>query len=112
MPYALSDFCAAITRTIKAKGEAGLPELADKLSDLLNNPAFVAEAFAGDNPPPKRELWHDPETDVYVLAHVQNRGPRRQAAQSRQVVGDLRHRAWLHRHDRMAAGQSGKRRQR
>ena len=74
MPYALSDFCADITRTIKVKGEAGLPELADKLSDLLNNPAFVAAAFGGDNPPPKRELWHDPETDVYVLAHVQAAG--------------------------------------
>jgi hypothetical protein len=74
MPYTLSDFCTNITLTIKAKGEAGLPDLAGKLSELLNNPAFVAEAFAGDNPPPKRELWHEPETDVYVLAHVQAAG--------------------------------------
>ena len=74
MPYALSDYCADINRIIKAKGEAGLPELAEKLSALLKNPDFVAEAFAGDNPPPKRVLWHDPETDVYVLAHNQTAG--------------------------------------
>lgn len=74
MPYTLADYSADITRIIKAKGESGLTELAARLSTLLANPAFVAEAFAGDNPPPKRTLWHDPETDVYVLAHVQPGG--------------------------------------
>lgn len=74
MPYTLSDYCADITRTIKAKGEAGLPELAEKLSDLLRNPDFVAQAFSEDDPPGRKELWHDPETDVYVLAHVQTPG--------------------------------------
>ena len=74
MAYALKDYCADLNRILKSKGEQGLPELAAKLSDLLHNPDFVAEAFAGDNPPAKRELWHDPETDVYVLAHVQPGG--------------------------------------
>ena len=74
MPYTLADYSADINRTIKAKGEKGLTELAAKLSELLKNPDFVAEAFAGENPPAKRELWHDPETDVYVLAHVQPAG--------------------------------------
>ena len=74
MPYTLTDYCADITRAIKTKGEAGLPELADKLSDLLKNPEFVAQAFSESDPPGRKELWHDPETDVYVLAHVQTPG--------------------------------------
>jgi hypothetical protein len=71
MPYSLDQFCADLHSTLKAKGESGLPDIARKLSDLLNNPDFVAETFNDDIPPGKRELWHDPETDVYVLAHVQ-----------------------------------------
>ena len=41
---------------------------------MLNNPAFVAETFTDDTPIGRRELWHDPETDAYVLAHVQEGG--------------------------------------
>ena len=74
MAYTLDDFCADISRTIKAEGEAGLPKLAEKLSDLLNNPDFVAQAFSDSDPVGRKELWHDPETDVYVLAHVQAPG--------------------------------------
>jgi predicted metal-dependent enzyme (double-stranded beta helix superfamily) len=74
MPYSLRDYCADINRTIKAEGEAGLPGLAVKLSTLLKNPDFVAQAFSEDDPPGRKELWHDPETDVYVLAHVQTPG--------------------------------------
>jgi predicted metal-dependent enzyme (double-stranded beta helix superfamily) len=74
MPYTLNDYCTDINRIIKAKGEAGLPELAVKLSDLLNNPDFVKQAFSDSDPVGKKELWHDPETDVYVLAHVQAPG--------------------------------------
>jgi hypothetical protein len=74
MAYSLADFCTDLSATLKAKGQSGLPEIADKLSALLNNPAFVAETFSEDAPPGKRELWHDPETDAYVLAHVQEGG--------------------------------------
>ena len=74
MPYALADFCGDLSRTLKAKGQGGLPEIADKLSLLLNNPEFVAATFTDDTPFGKRELWHDPETDAYVLAHVQQGG--------------------------------------
>jgi predicted metal-dependent enzyme (double-stranded beta helix superfamily) len=74
MPYALKDFCADLSATLKAKGESGLPEIARKLSALLDNPAFVAETFAEETPIGRRELWHDPETDAYVLAHVQEGG--------------------------------------
>jgi hypothetical protein len=71
MPYTLTDFCADLSRTLKAEGQSGLPAIARKLSDLLKNPAFVAETFTDDTPIGRRELWHDPDTDVYVLAHVQ-----------------------------------------
>jgi hypothetical protein len=48
-----------------------LGKIADQLRDLLSNPAFVAETFNEDMPPGRRVLHHDPETDFYVLAHVQ-----------------------------------------
>jgi hypothetical protein len=71
MAYSLDQFCTDLSATLKAKGEGGLPEIARKLSDLLKNPDFVAQTFSDDMPPGRRELWHDPETDAYVLAHVQ-----------------------------------------
>jgi hypothetical protein len=74
MPYTLTDFCADLSATLTTKGTSGLPEIAGKLSVLLNNPAFVAETFSDDTPIGRRELWHDPATDAYVLAHVQEGG--------------------------------------
>jgi hypothetical protein len=71
MPYTFKQFCADLHTTLKQKGQSGLPEIGAKLSDLLKNPDFVAETFNDDLPPGKRELWHDADTDVYVLAHVQ-----------------------------------------
>ncbi len=74
MPYTLPDFCRDVSVTLKAKGQNGLPDIARKLTDLLNNPAFIAATFSDDMPPGRRELWHDPDTDAYVLAHVQEGG--------------------------------------
>jgi hypothetical protein len=74
MPYTLADFCADLSATLKAKGQSGLPDIARKLSQLLANPTFVAETFSEDTPIGRRELWHDPQTDAYVLAHVQQGG--------------------------------------
>jgi hypothetical protein len=71
--YTLSEFCADCG-SILTSGKplpAALPEIAEKLSRLLVNPAFVAETFTDDMPPGRRTLHHDPVTDVYVLAHVQ-----------------------------------------
>jgi hypothetical protein len=48
-----------------------LPQIAERLGRLLTNPAFVAATFSDDMPPGRRVLHHDPETDFYVLAHVQ-----------------------------------------
>jgi hypothetical protein len=74
MPYTLANFCTDLSATLKAKGQSGLPDIARKLTDLLNNPAFVADTFSEETPVGRRELWHDPETDAYVLAHVQEGG--------------------------------------
>ena len=74
MPYALADFCADLSSSLKSKGVSSLPDIAAKLSLLLDNPDFVAATFSEDTPIGKRELWHDPQTDAYVLAHVQEGG--------------------------------------
>jgi predicted metal-dependent enzyme (double-stranded beta helix superfamily) len=74
MPYTLENFCADLSATLKAKGQDGLPDVARKLSELLKNPDFVTETFSDDTPIGRRELWHDPATDAYVLAHVQEGG--------------------------------------
>jgi hypothetical protein len=74
MPYTLRNFCTDLSATLKAKGQDGLPDVARKLSELLGNPEFVTATFSDDMPPGRRELWHDPQTDAYVLAHVQEGG--------------------------------------
>ena len=75
MAYTLKEFCADSHDILKAKPLAeALPQVADRLSKLLVNPAFVAETFNADTPVGKRELFHDPELDFYVLAHVQEGG--------------------------------------
>jgi len=72
MAYVLKDFCADTHAILKGAPLAdALPQIADHLSKLLLNPAFVAETFTDDTPVGKRELHHDPELDFYVLAHVQ-----------------------------------------
>jgi len=72
MAYTLDEFCADSRAVLKASPNgAALPQVADRLARLLSNPAFVAETFSDDIPPGRRVLHHDPETDFYVLAHVQ-----------------------------------------
>lgn len=78
MAYTLKQFCAD-HHTILSSGtplEQALPQIAEKLSALLLNPAFVAETFNDDTPIGRRTLHHDPDTDVYVLAHVYD-GPKK-----------------------------------
>jgi predicted metal-dependent enzyme (double-stranded beta helix superfamily) len=70
----LPTFAPTLSATLKAKGQSGLPDVARKLTELLNNPEFVAETFSEHSPIGRRELWHDPVTDAYVLAHVQEGG--------------------------------------
>jgi hypothetical protein len=68
--YDLPRFCADLRAILEADGTDGLPAVARKLEALLANPAFVAATFSASDPPGKRELYHDPQTDAYVLAHV------------------------------------------
>jgi hypothetical protein len=75
MAYTLDLFCADSRETLKSKPLAdALPQIADQLARLLSNPTFVAHTFHESMPPSKRELYHDPELDFYVLAHVQQGG--------------------------------------
>ena len=71
MSYDFAAFCADIPRILKPKGTDGLGELATKLRQLLANRDFVAATFNDDMPPGKRVLFQDPETGVYVQAHIQ-----------------------------------------
>ena len=75
MAYTLDQFCADSHDLLKSKPLAdALPQVAEALSRLLSNPAFVAATFDESMAPSKRELHHDPELDFYVLAHVQEGG--------------------------------------
>jgi predicted metal-dependent enzyme (double-stranded beta helix superfamily) len=75
MAYTLDQFCSDARTILKAQPlAAALPKVADRLSELLVNPDFVAETFSDDTPAGRRELFHDPELDFYVLAHVQEGG--------------------------------------
>ncbi len=76
MAYTLNAFGADVNAALKAKGLAALPDLAEKLGALLRNPDFVAATFSEEDRPGRRVIWHDPETDTYVLAHVHPAGQR------------------------------------
>jgi hypothetical protein len=70
--YALDEFCSEGRALLKAQPLMdALAQMSERLGRLLSNPAFVAETFSDDMPPGRRVLYHDPETDFYVLAHVQ-----------------------------------------
>jgi hypothetical protein len=72
MAYTLDEFCTESRAILKsAPLPAALGQISERLGRLLSNPAFVAETFSDDMPPGRRVLHHDPETDFYVLAHVQ-----------------------------------------
>ncbi len=73
MSYGLDAFCADLHGILEERGQAGLSEIAEKLRLLLANQHFVAETFA-DVSAPQRVLYHDAETDAYVLAHIQQAG--------------------------------------
>jgi predicted metal-dependent enzyme (double-stranded beta helix superfamily) len=75
MAYTLAQFCKDANAILKSQPQASaLLKVAERLSELLVNPDFVAESFNDDTPVGRRELFHDPELDFYVLAHVQEGG--------------------------------------
>jgi len=75
MPYTLDQFCKdAHDILVRSQDVSALNAVAEKLKGLVSNQDFVADTFDDDTPPGKRELWYDPETDVYLLAHVHGAG--------------------------------------
>jgi hypothetical protein len=76
MAYDLSDFTGDLHTILKTKGRAGLGEIAEKLRALLVNPDFIAQTWTEDSPPGNRVLYHDTDSDAYVLAHVMVPGKR------------------------------------
>ena len=76
MAYDLKQFCDD-TRTALQSGKPlaeNLTTVADHLKQLINNEDFINETFDDDTPFGKRVLYHDPDLDFYVLAHVQHGG--------------------------------------
>jgi len=73
--YGLNEFTTDLRAILQAEGPTGLGRVAEKLEQLLANPAFVAETFDDSIPPGKRVIYHDPATDAYVLAHVHAPSP-------------------------------------
>ena len=76
MAYTLREFCDEAHAALKS-GETiqgALDTIAARLGVLLKDEAFVAATFKDDTPPGKEVLFHDPELDFYVLAHVQEGG--------------------------------------
>src|SRR5262249_1081930 len=76
MARTLDEFCARSTAVLKSADplDRRLAQVADDLAALLANPDFVAQAFSEDDPPGHRTLFHCPDTDYHVLAHVQRGG--------------------------------------
>ena len=78
MAYGLDQFCKDARQILKGDGpiQTRLDAVAGKLSGLLVNEDFVRANFNSDTPAGKRELYHDPDLDFWVLAHVQEGGKR------------------------------------
>ena len=68
-------FTETLVVTLKARGVSGLSDIADSLRPVLRDPEFARLAFA-DRTIRKRVLFHDADTDVYVLAHIHEAGKR------------------------------------
>lgn len=72
---AFDRFTAELVATLKGRGISGLSDIAEMLRPLLRDREFAAFAFA-DTSMRKRVLFHDEDTDVYVLAHIHEAGKR------------------------------------
>jgi hypothetical protein len=72
---AFDRFTTDLVATLKARGVAGLTDIAEMLRPLLRDRDLAAVAFP-DESVRKRVLFHDDQTDVYVLAHIHEAGKR------------------------------------
>jgi hypothetical protein len=75
MAYELRDFCDDARSALKSRElSTAVDEIAGFLARLLRNQEFVTATFTEAMEPGKRELYHDPDLDFHVLAHVQAAG--------------------------------------
>ena len=83
MSYGLEAFCADCKSILQSAEplQASLPVMAGHLAGLVANPVFVAATFKPDDTFPKKQLFHDPDTDFHVMAHV-HQGPKEGAPHS------------------------------
>jgi len=71
MAYTLEQFCADCRATLKQDDtHTGRQRIKGLLEKLLAERDFVARYCGPDAAPGIRRLYHDPETDVVVLAHI------------------------------------------
>ena len=75
MNAAFDRFTTDLVTALKERGIDGLPEIARALRPLLRDSEFAVLAFP-DPAIRKRVLFHDTDTDVYVLAHIHEAGKR------------------------------------
>lgn len=75
MAYTLEEFCADCRAALlQSKGEQARETIRANLERLLANEAFVAAYCGPDAEAGRHTLFHDPETDVHVLAHIYDAG--------------------------------------
>jgi len=71
MAYTLKEFCADCHKAISEdRGPGGREKVRQLLEKLLDNKEFVAEHCGPDAKVGIHTLYHDPETDFHVLAHI------------------------------------------
>src|SRR5262249_7719683 len=102
MRYTLDQFYTETRGLLKTEPlPNALGHIADRLGQLLSNPAFVAETFSDDMPPGRRVLHHDPRDRFLRAGARAGRQQDGQATQPRLVVGNLRQCAGIYGNDRM-----------
>ena len=71
MAYTLEEFCTDTRQALKENpGHAGRDKVRELLEKLLDNKDFVAANCGPDAREGIHTLYHDKETDFYVLAHI------------------------------------------
>jgi hypothetical protein len=71
MAYTFDEFCRDAHDALKADpGPGGREKIRAKLEDLLKNESFVAETCGPDAQIGVHEIYHDPDLDFVVLAHI------------------------------------------
>ena len=75
MAYDLNAFCADCKNAIRGNAEDGGQEaIRSNLERLLSNSKFVAQTCGDDAEFGVHTLYHDPDLDFMVLAHINEKG--------------------------------------